>query len=220
MTRRLLRILPVAVLLPSLAAFFGGWATITLDNLPDRVTVRQPLGLTFMVRQHGRTPLRGLNASVTARSAGRELRAVATPLPAAGRYTATLMLPEPGDWTITIHSGFGNSNLTLPPLVVVEAATATAPSPAEAERGRRLFVAKGCVTCHLHRAVEGSGQVAAGPELTDRGLAAEYLRRFLADPSIKPPQPGTTLGMPNLELKPAEIAALTAFLTMTRQASR
>lgn len=220
MSRSLRVLAPALLAVPVMAAFFGGWATITLDDLPDRGTVRQPLGLTFMVRQHGRTPLRGLNASVTARGGGRELRAVATPLAEAGRYTATLVLPEPGTWTITIYSGFWNSNLTLPPLAVVEVATATARSLSEAERGQRLFVAKGCVTCHLHQAVEGSGQVAVGPELTDRGLAAEYLQRFLADPSIKPPQPGTALGMPNLELKPAEIAALTAFLTTTREGSR
>lgn len=211
--------LAAVLLLPFTAAFLGGWATITLDQLPDQVTVRQPLTLSFAVRQHGQTPLKGLKASVTARAGTRALRAVATEQKEAGHYSATLVLPESGDWTVTVYSGFGNSNLTLPPLAVVEPGTIAQPL-AESERGQRLFVAKGCVTCHLHRAVEGSGQVVSGPELTERGtaLTAEYLVRFLADPAIKPPTPGSDVRMPNLGLAPGEIAALTAFLRAGRLA--
>jgi cytochrome c2 len=45
-------------------------------------------------------------------------------------------------------------------------------------------------------------------------LAAEYLQRFLADPSMV----GSGNRMPNLNLKPPEIAALIAFINRQREA--
>lgn len=91
----------------------------------------------------------------------------------------------------------------------------------DSERGRRLFVAKGCVSCHLHRAVAGSGTFAVGPELTERPLEREYLARYLADPSISPSNRSRGDGaMPDLDLDQAEIGALVAFLGGNRQASR
>ena len=192
-------------------AAFGGWAAITVEDLPDYVVARQAIDLSFMVRQHGVRPLEDLHPRVEAKSANREVSVAATPGAKAGLYTALLTLPEPGRWTITIRSGFGNSNVTLLPLHALSpGAPAPAPLP-DAERGRRLFVAKGCVSCHLHRAVNETS-IAVGPELTERRFAPEYLARFLADPAaVIPPRAGAP-SMPNLGLKPAEIAALTAFL--------
>ena len=57
-----------------------------------------------------------------------------------------------------------------------------------------------------------------GPELTDRRLPAEYLARFLANPSIKPATDGK-MQMPNLELRDKEIQPLIAFLTSERRAA-
>jgi len=181
---------------------------------------RQPLDLAFMVRQHGVRPLGGLSPRVEAKSGNLETTVAARASGETGRYTATLTLPEPGRWIITIRSGFGTSNVTLVPLLGV-APSAPAPAPlADAERGRRLFVAKGCVTCHLHRAVNETS-IAAGPELTGRRFAPEYLARFLADPAAVIPPASGAFGMPNLHLKPTEIAALTAFLnTAGQEASR
>jgi mono/diheme cytochrome c family protein len=83
-----------------------------------------------------------------------------------------------------------------------------APRVTAAERGERLFLAKGCVTCH------GEGGVGAGPfgpSLKGRWLAPEYVKLFLRDPSIRPPsQPGWE--MPNLHLSEVEVDALAAFL--------
>ena len=192
-------------------AAFGGWAAITVEDLPDYVVARQAIDLSFIVRQHGVRPLEDLHPRVEAKSANHEVSVAATPGLKTGLYTARLTLPEPGRWTITIRSGFGNSNVTLLPLHAL-ASGAPAPAPlADAERGRRLFVAKGCVSCHLHRAVNETS-IAVGPELTERRFAPEYLARFLADPAaVIPPRAGAP-SMPNLGLKPAEIAALTAFL--------
>src|SRR5882672_7135238 len=205
--------LPVLLAVPLIAAY-GGWAAITVEDLPEYGVVRQPLNLTFAVRQHGVTKLSNLEPRVEARAAGVTAAAVAEQGKEAGQYSARLVLPQAGEWTITIHSGFMASRVTLVPLQVIEPGGPVPAALAATERGRRLFVAKGCVTCHLHRDVSGSGTVAVGPELTKRPLAAEYLQRFLADPSMI----GSANRMPNLNLKSPEIAALIAFLNTQRQA--
>lgn len=219
MTIRASRFTLSALLVLPLIGMYGGWAAITVEDLPDYGVARQPLNLTFTVRQHGVTRLSNLEPRVEARASGVTTAAVAVAGSEAGQYTARLVLPQAGEWTITIHSGFGNSNVRLLPLAVIEPGAAAPRALADAERGRRLFVAKGCVACHLHRDVSGSGLVAVGPELTSRPLAPEYLQRFLADPSIVA-APSGSVQMPNLNLKQPEIAALIAFLTTERQALR
>jgi mono/diheme cytochrome c family protein len=208
---------PTLLLLP-LIAFYGGWAAVTVQDLPDYVVAGQPVTLTYTVRQHGFSRLSGLNGRLEAKAGRLEASATAAGT-GEGRYTATLTLPSAGDWTITIYSGFGNSRVTLLPLRAIAQGAPAPRALAEAERGRQLFVAKGCVTCHLHRDVDGSGVVAVGPELTSRRVPAEYLAAFLANPAIKAP---TRQGaeMPNLELQLAEIAALSAFINAQRGAMK
>lgn len=76
--------------------------------------------------------------------------------------------------------------------------------------GRQLFSAKGCVQCHSHAAIAGSGMFGGDdvPDLTNRPLTSEYLRLWLANPANV--RPNTR--MPNLELHADEIEALIAFL--------
>jgi mono/diheme cytochrome c family protein len=111
-----------------------------------------------------------------------------------------------------VYSGFGNSNVTLMPVPAVNPGRA-APEIAAAERGRRLFVAKGCVTCHVHPEVPASGVVNVGPDLTGRRFTGDYLQRFLADPNIATTRGAGGFEMPNLNLAPREIAALAAFIS-------
>jgi mono/diheme cytochrome c family protein len=220
MSRSLRRFAPLGLLLPAIAALAGGWAVVTVEDLPDHVVAGRPVQLEFTVRQHGVEPMTGLEPQVEVRGRGAPLRAMAAPAGAAGRYRATLTVPEPGDWTLTVHSGFGKSRLTLVPIAAVAPGAAPAVL-SDRERGQRLFVAKGCVTCHLHRAVAGSGTFAVGPELTERPLAPDYLARYLADPSISPTNRARGDGaMPDLDLDQAEIGALVAFLGGERRASR
>ena len=89
MTRRsaYLALLSV-VLLPVLAFSFGGWAVITVEDLPDYAVAGKPLTLSFMVRQHGMTVLTSLRPSVTAKAGEAEVAANATGL-ISGRYAAT-----------------------------------------------------------------------------------------------------------------------------------
>lgn len=204
----------IAVLLTLVALHFGGWAVITVEDLPDQLVVGQPVTLTFAVRQHGRTLLSGLNPRIDAKAGGQTVRAAAVAV-GTGRYAATLTLPRAGAWTITVYSGFGPSNLTLMPVPAANAGRPAA-EPTAAERGQRLFVAKGCLTCHLHDAVPASGAVKVGPDLSGRRFDADYLRRFLADPNIATTRGPGGFEMPNLNLAPREIAALAAFINGER----
>jgi mono/diheme cytochrome c family protein len=216
--RPLARVLPLSATL-LVAASWGGWAVITLDDSPDAVVRGTPVTLTFTVRQHGHTLLDNLRPSIDAMARGNHIRADAVPAGGKGRYSSTFTLPDTGQWRLTINSGFGSSHVDLEPIAVIEAAQ-PAPVYAAGERGRRLFVAKGCATCHVHGDVAGSGVVQVGPELTALRLPADFLEKFLADPSILPAAQQTNGGMPNLDLKPAEIAALVSFINGGGAAAR
>lgn len=133
-----------------------------------------------------------------------------------GYYAATVKLPNAGDWTLTIASGFPKSELKLLPIRAVAVGAPAPPALAPDERGRSLFVAKGCVTCHTHsdsKAEMGD----APPDLTDRTFAPSYLAEYLTNPKIKPPANKNGWQMPNPQLKQAEIAALVAFINSDRR---
>lgn len=75
-------------------------------------------------------------------------------------------------------------------------------------RGRALFLAKGCASCHLHEEVVVAWSTQEGPNLTDYAKTIQFLELWLADPADVNPK--TT--MPSLGLDAKEIAALAAFL--------
>jgi mono/diheme cytochrome c family protein len=201
----------VLALLALLTLNFGGWAVITVEDLPDQFAVGQPVTLDFTVRQHGHTLLSNLNPRITAEAGQDRVSGSVQPGASDGRYRASLTLPHAGAWAITVYSGFGNNNVTLMPVPAVSPGR-VAPEIAAAERGRRLFVAKGCITCHVHPEVPSSGVVNVGPDLTGRRFTADYLQRFLADPNIATTRGAGGFEMPNLNLAPREIAALAAFI--------
>ena len=200
-----------ALILSGVMNHAGGWAVITVDSLPDHVVAGKPLEFTFVVRQHGHTPLDMLRGTVEARSAGEAtvtVRAVA--VAKLGGYGARIVLPKPGEWTITIKSGFMNTSVTLLPLTVVAEGSNLTRTMADQERGERLFTSKGCVTCHV--------RIRVGPVLDGKRFDPTYLARFLADPSIAPPAPNGDK-MPNLGLQQREIASLVTYLNSDRQIS-
>jgi len=207
--------LPAVLLATGFARYAGGWAVVSVQDLPDYAVAGQPLTLTYTVRQHGDNLLNDLRGSVAARSKGAivEVPAKATGQP--GTYSATLTLPNAGDWSVTIESGFGKSRVASIPMRALETGTKTLPAMTPDERGRRLFVAKGCVTCHTHSDSKADlGEFA--PELTGKKFAPSYLAEFLANPSIKPPTV-KDLRMPNMNLKKQEISALVAFINSDRK---
>jgi hypothetical protein len=210
MTRRMFHLaVPALVLLPFGTLLVGGWAVTTVEDLPDYAVAGRPMTLTFSVRQHGFRPVDGLKPRIEALG-GRELRTYAASAGSTlGRYTTTVTLPRPGDWIITIHSGFGNSRTTLMPLRAIAPGSPAPPLLNEAERGRRLFAAKGCFTCHV--------EVRAGPDLHGKRYAKEYVTQVLADPERVFVRRQGTLAMPNLNLRPHEIAALAAYLSADKR---
>ena len=226
---------PAAVLLLSLAgfAYVGGWAVVTVAKIPDAWIVGKPLQLSWKVRQHGVSLLDGLKPTLEARSGSRRVTGTTWAFSEDGEkgYRGTITFPDEGDWQVTVHSGFGRSRAVLIPWRVVDSVTpvrgtveehlaAMGTQPfGEAERGRRMFASNGCVTCHVHSAVPINGDVSDfGPDLTGRRFAPDYLARFLADPSIKPPTNGKR--MPNLALREKDIAPLIAFINAERVAAK
>jgi mono/diheme cytochrome c family protein len=209
--RRVIHAVALGALALGLTGYaFGGWAVITVDDFPDVVTAGEPVNLSFVVRQHGITLLSSLSPTVTANDGKVDVTARVTG-GSAGHYSTQLILPKPGKWSITVNSGFGASKVKLPVVHALGAGTAM-PAGTPSERGRRLFVAKGCVTCHVHGAVADMGNTSleVGPELTPKRYEAAYLRRFLVNPSITrtPGRPE----MPALGLSNAELTALVAFI--------
>jgi len=270
----------------AIPALAGGWAVITLDELPGQVVAGDPLTIGFMVRQHGKTPMSDLTPTITAQlGTGKPILVNATAQGEVGHYVATLTLPEAGKWNWSIQAF--TMEQKLPPLTVVASAAPvikneTAPvskpildpsllllvsagfagvvvglfvmrsgkrwaialvaagvilgaygvvsaaaqpkveaettpvsaapvsAESEAELGRQLFIAKGCITCHVHSDIQNYQTISFDdtPNLTNYTAAPEFLRMWLKDPrSVKP---GTA--MPTLGLSDAEIEALIAFL--------
>ena len=222
MSRRILTIVLALVGSTALSAFaFGGWATVTLDDLPTHLTVGKPTSFTFIVRQHGQTPLNDVKPTLEAKTGamimGTTVTAAASRTKVDGQYTASLVVPKAGEWRITVNSGWGNSNIKLYPIQAVEAGKVVA-ALADAERGRHLFAAKGCATCHVNKDVEGGMQLDVGPDLTGKQYDPAYLALWLANPKIKPPtKPGNE--MPNLGLSKTEIASLVTFITNGKTAA-
>lgn len=84
-------------------------------------------------------------------------------------------------------------------------------SISQVELGERLFVAKGCITCHSNSKVANSFgymTIDAGPNLTKFSASPEALRLRLKDPALV----NSETQMPNLNLSDAEIEALIAFI--------
>lgn len=97
------------------------------------------------------------------------------------------------------------------PATTSSSAPAGAAATADVDYGRALFSAKGCITCHRHAAVPGSGLIGDPevPNLTNYAANPEFLRAWLKDPQAIRPQ----TWMPNLHLQQDEIEALIAFLS-------
>jgi mono/diheme cytochrome c family protein len=208
----LLKVLAPAVLAAAASGMiYGGWVVTTVEDYPDSAVAGAPLTLSWVVRQHGRTPLSDLRGTVEAMAGGARIEVPARRDGGPGRYSATLTLPAAGAWRIAIRHGFGPERRELPPLEVVAPNSAARPALGDVARGERMFVTKGCVTCHV--------EIKAGPELGGRRYDDAWLAGFLANPMRTPALPRDADPMPNLGLQPREVAALAAYVN-ARQAAR
>lgn len=108
MITRIRRSLTVALLLSLIfvvPAYAGGWAVITLDELPSNVVAGEPLKIGFTVLQHGKTPMSGLTPTITANlDKEAEFVVSAEPEGESGHYTATLNFPTEGEWQWSIQA--------------------------------------------------------------------------------------------------------------------
>jgi len=222
------------LLLTSLTAYAGGPPILTTSKVPEYFIVGRAETLVFAVRSmccdHG--PLDHRNFRVRATAAGRrKIEIPATPTANPGEYAATLTLPAPGDWAITVD--FYNlrnvSDDRQSPQIHRTALLLGSHLPEKLSleaRGERNFVEKGCITCHVNREVVAPAHDLWGsreelesillkngiPDLTGRKFPKEYLLRFLTNPSSV--KSGTK--MPNLKLANDDIAALVAFMNRER----
>jgi mono/diheme cytochrome c family protein len=270
----------------AIPAFAGGWAVITLDELPTHIVAGEPLTIGFTVRQHGITPMSGIDPTVTATLGQEERFSVrATPDATPGHYTATLTFPVKGEWIWSIQAFTMDQPMpvlqvgapvdvtasrpavesepaipAVPPAVIlrglavavglaglvllfrqrnrtalgltvtgiamglasflvspavpeVEAQRLAAePSMSQVDLGRQLFVAKGCITCHVNNRVEDAHLYwtidMGAPNLSNYSSAPEILFIRLKDPA----EAKSDTKMPDLGLKEAEIEALIAFI--------
>jgi hypothetical protein len=275
----------------AIPVFAGGWAVITLDELPAGVVAGEPLTIGFTVLQHGKTPMDGLDPTVTA-TLFKESQFVvqAEPDGKPGHYTATLTFPKEGDWSWSIQAfsmdqlmptlsvaapvagavsqpaaktepltapispllivrvlaiGIGllglvfafrrksrlavaltvicllvgvGSFITVSAVPEVEAQSKSSfevssePSISQVEMGRQLFVAKGCITCHVNNKADRASEYwtieTGATNLTNFSASPEILRIRLKDPAAAK----SDTKMPNLNLSEAEIEALIAFI--------
>src|SRR5437762_6985207 len=112
----------------------GGWAVVTVKDLPEYFVAGQQYTIEFQVRQHGRTLLSGLRPQLVVMTPGaRDATISAVPRSSDGTYAVTFTAPAPGQMSLTIKSGFGNTELHLYPETVV-AGGASRPVIAAPER--------------------------------------------------------------------------------------
>jgi cytochrome c2 len=171
---RIIRSFAIAVVLllaTELVANAGGWAVITLDELPTEITAGQALSIGFTVRQHGQTlrsdlkPIvrfdrsdRAESFQVTAQRQGDE-----------GHYAAEIKFPSAGqwDWRVDIEQ-FGMLTQPMPALSVQAAQSESAPVKVEPSVMTRLmnFISA------IRKALAGQASTTTAPASLTAALTA------------------------------------------------
>jgi hypothetical protein len=105
-------------------AHAGGWATVELGEAPGGLVAGEPWRVELLVKQHGRTPLRGVTPSVKIDNGeGVVRRFRARPTGRVGTYVAEVTFPSAGTWRTRIYDGFTDAvPHRLSPLTVSPAA--------------------------------------------------------------------------------------------------
>jgi hypothetical protein len=207
------RITPFIALLalPISSSAGGGWATLTIERLPDHIETASPLELSFIIRPHGFQPHNDLHPSAHAAAGSEQVVAEVKRGARPGQYIARLPIERAGEWQITLRDGITPVEVQLLPMEALAPGGRPSNEVTTRLRGQRLFVAKGCFVCHQHAEAAGSGLVRGPPALTSGTLAAAYIRSVIADPTVAP-RSSSTFRMPSLEVDAAEMEALVEFL--------
>lgn len=130
----LLTIALLMALVPAVLA--GGWAVITLDDMPGEIRAGEPWTIGFTVLQHGKTPVHDLGEGVpveptfvaTNAANGRRVEAVATPTEEPGHFMLEVTFPVEGEWEWTIYPAPLATETMYEPLNVLPALTVAAPA--------------------------------------------------------------------------------------------
>src|SRR5919108_6638876 len=89
------------------AAAAGGWATAGLAPPGDGIQAGDTWNARVTILQHGRTPLSGVEPTVTIRNdAGKTVTFSALPTGEAGVYEAKVKFPSGGAWSYEVYDGF------------------------------------------------------------------------------------------------------------------
>ena len=168
LTRALMGVLIAACASPAAAAA-GGWATVGLEPMPDRVGPGEPWVVNLTVLQHGVTPLEGVRPTLTIQGAGeasRTFKAVATGQP--GIYRARVVFPSAGSWRYTVDDDFSAVHRFGPVRIAQGTAAPAASTAAGGESGGEAQPGSGVSAGAV------AGLVAAGALLL--GLLAAWAR--------------------------------------------
>jgi hypothetical protein len=121
MVRRLVIAAALLVTAGALAqtARAGGWATVTLDAPIGEPRVGQALNVSFVVKQHGETPVhQAFDQPVrpffiaTHRGTGETIKPPARPTATLGQFVVEVVFPRAGTWTAEIvPEPFGGTRL-------------------------------------------------------------------------------------------------------------
>ncbi len=111
----------------TLAASAGGWAVVTLDQLPTGVVAGETVEIGFIIRAHGQTPISDLSPAVRMLHPedGNIIRVEAAPSGEEGHYTAQVVFPTAGEWQWGIEHDYYPNVQPMPNLEVA----ASAPPP-------------------------------------------------------------------------------------------
>jgi hypothetical protein len=109
----------VAALAVAPSATSGGWATVGFEPLPDGMSAGGTWNPTIFVKQHGVTPLGGLQPIVEiSDDSGATRTFTATETSEVGVYRADVVFPAAGEWNVRIDSGFLDSHVTYGPVAI------------------------------------------------------------------------------------------------------
>jgi hypothetical protein len=112
--RRLLISLTLVALATPAGALAGGWATAGLSPPPDEVGAGDTWNARITVLQHGRTPLEGVEPSVTLKNGSTSKTFPAIPTDEPGVYVAEVVFPTAGKWSYVVDDGFGQTHSFAP----------------------------------------------------------------------------------------------------------
>ena len=140
-SRAIILLICLALLVFAAPVLAGGWATVTLDNTPGEIRAGETVHLSFLVLQHGETPIHyvahldnaPMEPYLTARNldTGETIRVTAERGKEAGRFTLEVVFPSEGawEWSITPHPLEGVTEFkpltVLPAAVKVDKSTAS-----------------------------------------------------------------------------------------------